>query len=248
VVNPALPSEGALKEVRRLAGSSATIESVVSLEGGQHAATWRVDTATPARTVVVRQFPAGDSAADHEAQVLRVLNGLGGLAPMLLGSDLAGGWSKCPTVLISWLDGEADITPSDPDAWAAQLGRALARVHAMPSERLSALPSVFDGSGVAHAFWVAFVSEPVEGKERIDLLLDDLAQSHGGLVELRARAGERRVAPGESRDVELTLRFSDRLRPGHAYAGSWDAEGLHLRIRVSVPAAKGKPRAAEAVR
>jgi len=107
---------------------------------------------------------------------------------------------------------------------------------------------VFDGSGVDHAFWVAFVSEPVEGKERIDLLLDDLAQSHGGLVELRARAGERRVAPGESRDVELTLRFSDRLRPGHAYAGSWDAEGLHLRIRVSVPAAKGKPRAAEAVR
>lgn len=147
MVYPALPSEGALKEVRRLAGLSATIESVVSLEGGQHAATWRVDTATPARTVVVRQFPAGDSAAGHEAQVLRVLNGLGGLAPMLLGSDLAGRWSECPTVLISWLDGEADITPSDPDAWGAQLGRALARVHAMPSERLSALPSVFDRSG-----------------------------------------------------------------------------------------------------
>lgn len=100
VVYPALPSEGALEEVRRLAGSSATIESVVSLEGGQHSATWRVDTATPGRTVVVRQFPAGDLAAGHEAQVLRVLNGLGGLAPMLLGSDLAGRWSECPTVLI----------------------------------------------------------------------------------------------------------------------------------------------------
>jgi aminoglycoside phosphotransferase (APT) family kinase protein len=147
VVYPALPSEGALKEVRRLAGSTARIESVVSLEGGQHAATWRVDTATPAWTVVVRQFPAGDSAAGHEAHVLRVLNGLGGLAPMVLGSDLAGRWSECPTVLISWLDGEADITPSDPDAWAAQLGRALARVHAMPSEQLAALPSVFDRSG-----------------------------------------------------------------------------------------------------
>ncbi len=146
VVYRALPSEGALKEVRRLAGSSATIESVVSLEGGQHAATWRVDTATPARTVVVRQFPAGDSAAGHEARVLRILNGLRGLAPMLLGSDLAGRWSECPTVLISWLDGEADITPSDPDAWGAQLGRALARVHATPSERRSALPSVFDRS------------------------------------------------------------------------------------------------------
>jgi hypothetical protein len=99
---------------------------------------------------------------------------------------------------------------------------------------------VFDGTGVDHAFWVAFVSDPVEGKERIDLLLDDLAESHGGLVELRARAGERTIAPGESRDVLVTLRFSDRLRPGHGYAGSWDVDGMHLRIRVNVPAPKGK--------
>jgi aminoglycoside phosphotransferase (APT) family kinase protein len=146
VIYPALPSQGALEEVRRLAGPSTTIESVASLEGGQHAATWRVDTARPARTVVVRQFPAGDSAAAHEAQVLGVLDGLGGLAPILLGSDLEGVWSECPTVLISWLDGKADITPSDPDAWAAELGRALARVHTTPNERLSALPSVFDRS------------------------------------------------------------------------------------------------------
>ena len=79
--------------------------------------------------------------------MLRVLDGLGGLAPMLLGSDLEGRWSECPTVLITRLDGTADITPSDPDAWAAQLGRALARVHATPSERISALPSVFDRNG-----------------------------------------------------------------------------------------------------
>ena len=147
MVYPVLPSEGALDEVRRLAGSSATIESVVSLEGGQHAATWRVNTARPARTVVVRQFPAGDSAAACEKQVLEALDGLGGLAPRLLGSDLAGQWSECPTTIITWLDGEADITPSDPDAWAAQLGRALARVHAAPSGLLSGLPSVFEQTG-----------------------------------------------------------------------------------------------------
>jgi hypothetical protein len=94
---------------------------------------------------------------------------------------------------------------------------------------------VFDGSGVDHAFWVALVTDPPEGKERIDLLLDDLAESHGGLVEVRARAGERTVAPGESRDVQVTLRFSDRIRPGRSYAGSWDADGLHLSIEVTVP-------------
>jgi aminoglycoside phosphotransferase (APT) family kinase protein len=117
---------------------------VVELQGGQHASTWRVDTASPALTVIVRQFPVGDSAGAREARVLRALDGLGGLAPVLLGSDLAGRWSECPTTLISWLDGQGDITPIDPDAWATQLGRTLASVHMVPSDRLSALPSVFD--------------------------------------------------------------------------------------------------------
>jgi hypothetical protein len=63
---------------------------------------------------------------------------------VLLGSDLDGRWSECPTVLISWLDGQADITPADPGAWARQLGRALAMVHATPRERLTGLSSVFD--------------------------------------------------------------------------------------------------------
>jgi aminoglycoside phosphotransferase (APT) family kinase protein len=142
-----LPSAGALEEVRRLAGSSAVILDVARLEGGQHADTWRVDTDNPASSVVVRQFPIADSAARREQHVLRTLDGLGGLAPVLLGGDLSGQWSEHPTTLISWLDGEADITPSDPQRWARELGRALALVHAAPSDRLADLPSVFDGRG-----------------------------------------------------------------------------------------------------
>ncbi len=140
------PSAGALEQVRRLAGPSATIDSVVRLHGGQHANAWRVDTASPALTVVVKQFPVGDSAAASEARVLAAIDGLGGLAPVLLGSDLAGRWSESPTTLVSWLDGQADIAPTDPRAWATQLGHTLASVHAVPSERLSALPSIFDRS------------------------------------------------------------------------------------------------------
>jgi aminoglycoside phosphotransferase (APT) family kinase protein len=141
-----LPSEGALEEVRRLAGSSAAIKSVARLEGGQHADTWRVETASPRLTVVVRQFPPGDSAGAREQRVLRALEGLGGLAPVLLGGDLDCRWAESPTLLISWLDGQADITPADPENWAAQLGHALATVHAVSSDRLAALPSAFDGS------------------------------------------------------------------------------------------------------
>jgi Ser/Thr protein kinase RdoA (MazF antagonist) len=140
------PSEGALEQVRRLAGPSAVITSVTRLEGGQHAGTWRVDTEGPELSIVVRQFPAGDPAAAHEQQVLSTLDGLDGLAPVLLGGDLDGRWSDFPTSLISWLAGHADITPADADGWAEQLGHALAAVHAFPSDRLSALTRGSDGN------------------------------------------------------------------------------------------------------
>jgi aminoglycoside phosphotransferase (APT) family kinase protein len=148
VVDSALsPSAGALEEIRGLAGSSAVIRSVVRLEGGQHADTWKVVTAHPELSVVVRQFPAADPAAASEQHVLRTLDGLEGLVPVLLGGDLDGRWSQYPTSLISWLDGDADITPSYPEKWAVELGRALAVAHAMPTDRLAGMPSVFDRRG-----------------------------------------------------------------------------------------------------
>ena len=142
-----LPSSGAVEEVRRLAGSSAVVLGAARLEGGQHADTWRVDTENPAFSAVVRQFPVDDPAPLREQRVLRAINGLEGLAPVLLGGDLNGLWSKYPTSLISWLDGQPDITPTDPRGWARELGRALAVVHAVSTERLAELPSVFDRTG-----------------------------------------------------------------------------------------------------
>jgi hypothetical protein len=65
---------------------------VVRLAGGQHAVTWRVQTAAPEWTVVVREFPPGDAAASDDAQVLGLLDGLGGLCPVLLSCDLECQW------------------------------------------------------------------------------------------------------------------------------------------------------------
>jgi aminoglycoside phosphotransferase (APT) family kinase protein len=141
----ALPASGALTEVQRLAGPAAVIRTVVQLRGGQHADTWRVDTDNPASSVIVRQFPVGDRAAVmRERKVLGILDGLEGLAPVALGADVAGRWSERPTSLISYIDGEADITPSDPERWARELGRGLAVVHAVSDERAAGLPSVFE--------------------------------------------------------------------------------------------------------
>jgi len=143
----ALPAAGALEEVRRLAGSAAAVAGVSRLEGGQHADTWRVDTEDPATSVVVRQFPVGDPGLVREERALQALDGLDGLAPVLLGGDPDGRWSQHPTSLISWLDGGPDITPADPTSWARELGRALAAVHAVPAERAAELPGVFEQGG-----------------------------------------------------------------------------------------------------
>jgi aminoglycoside phosphotransferase (APT) family kinase protein len=158
--------------VLRLAGPSAAFSGATPLEGGQHAATWRVDTDDPPLSVVVREYPAGDDGAASEQTVLRALDGLDGLAPVLLDGDPSARWSEHPTSLISWLDGSADITPAHPERWADELGRALAVVHAVPGQRLAGLPIVFDrpaGSeaalrgplaSVVRSRWARIVSVP----------------------------------------------------------------------------------------
>lgn len=101
---------------------------------------------------------------------------------------------------------------------------------------------LFDGRGMEHAVWAALASDPPEGKQRIDVLLDDLAKSHGGLVTARVEQGAK-IASGESSAVRLTLRFSDRLQPGMSYAGRWEADGLRVPVRVTTRATKPKPAA-----
>jgi hypothetical protein len=96
---------------------------------------------------------------------------------------------------------------------------------------------LFDGRGLEHAAWAALSSDPPQGKQRLDVFLDDLAESHGGLVTLKVENGAA-IEAGESRDVRLTLRFSDRLRPGKRYAGAWRAGGIRVPFRIETPEAK----------
>ena len=97
---------------------------------------------------------------------------------------------------------------------------------------------LFDASGIDHAVWAALTKDPPEGKGRADVLLDDLAASHGGLVDVRVRDGAGSIAPGDQRTCRLELRWPDRVRPGRRYAGAWEVAGLRVPIRVDTPDAK----------
>jgi aminoglycoside phosphotransferase (APT) family kinase protein len=140
-------SAAAIARAAALAGPNATVRQIRALAGGTHARTCLIRTATPEQEFVLREFPAGDPAAGHEARVLAALDGLDGLAPRLLASAPGGAAAEEPWNLISRLPGWADITPASPSRFARQLGAALARIHATARDRLAGFRSVFDRSG-----------------------------------------------------------------------------------------------------
>jgi len=140
------PPWAAVERAATLAGPDATVREISALAGGTHARTYQIHMSNPDLEVILREFPVGDAAARHEAQVLAALDGLDGLAPRLLasgpGSAPAGPWN-----LISRLAGAANITPARPSAFAAQLGATLARIHATSPARLGGFPRVPEGRG-----------------------------------------------------------------------------------------------------
>lgn len=95
---------------------------------------------------------------------------------------------------------------------------------------------LLDRSGFSDAFYHAITEPPPEGKQRVDVLFDDLAASSGGAVTVTAkRDGTWPLAPGETGVVTVTLAFTDDLRPGAQYAGAWDIEATHVPFRITVP-------------
>ena len=89
--------------------------------------------------MVLRRYPPGDDAAAREASVLTALDGLDGWAPRLLAVDASGERFGEPATLMTRLAGWADITSIAPSSVAEQLARMLARLHAIPVERLAGL-------------------------------------------------------------------------------------------------------------
>lgn len=142
---PEVPwSRAAVEQAARLAGPDATVQAMQALAGGTHARTTLIRTVNPETEVILREFPPGDDTAGRETKVLQALDGLGGLAPRHLASDMSQVGSGGSWLLISRLPGSADITPLRPATQAAQLGQALARIHQTPLSRLAGLPAAFD--------------------------------------------------------------------------------------------------------
>jgi aminoglycoside phosphotransferase (APT) family kinase protein len=124
------PAPSALARAVAAAGPSAVVVSVQELLGGTHADTHLLRLSNPDLDVVLREFPIGDADAENEVHVLQALDGLDGLVPRVLDSEVDATRTTRPWVLISRLPGRAEITAQEPEARARQLGHVLARLHA----------------------------------------------------------------------------------------------------------------------
>ena len=104
--------------------------------------------------LVLRRYRPGPDWRDVLAGLLRtlaVLEAEGIPAPRPVWSDLDGAMFGVPAVVLTRFRGAPIGEPVDPSRWAAQLGQALARIHAVPVAKydLSYLPPPLE---VAHAF------------------------------------------------------------------------------------------------
>jgi hypothetical protein len=93
---------------------------------------------------------------------------------------------------------------------------------------------VFDTSGIDNAFFAALTDQDMSGQQRLERFLDELAISHGGLVRLTIKHGGIVIAPGEPKKIQVALRCSRRLRPGHTYCGSWSLLNFKYSVELQV--------------
>lgn len=92
---------------------------------------------------------------------------------------------------------------------------------------------LFDIEGAERSVGAALAGSVRTGTERLDRLLEEAADNHAGLVRVALRKESGTIEPGESRNLRASLRFSDRLKPGHTYSGTWPLENLRYSVQVS---------------
>lgn len=114
---------------RKLAGGISSRMDVVELAGIEPAS-------AESRKVVVRQYYEDDNRSEGrqarcESATLRTLAVSNVPAPeVILGEEVSDILGR-PAIVMSYLDGLPDLTPSDPRDWARQLARAIAQYHAV---------------------------------------------------------------------------------------------------------------------
>ena len=124
------PTEEQLDRVRKAIGAG-PLTHARRVEGGLGCTT-DILTEGAARYVLRRYGPwyneRGEDAAAREARALELVQKANVPAPALVWIDIEGVFEE-QAIVISFVDGSPDLTPSHPFDWAEQLASTLARIH-----------------------------------------------------------------------------------------------------------------------
>jgi hypothetical protein len=94
---------------------------------------------------------------------------------------------------------------------------------------------LFDVQGADRSIRQAMIADGPPSERRVDLLFDQLAQEHGGLVRVQFHEGAGQLPPGAFVSLQAVLRLPDGIRSGHTYSGTWPLANLRLAVRFTAP-------------
>jgi hypothetical protein len=101
---------------------------------------------------------------------------------------------------------------------------------------------LFDVEGAERAVGASLRDDTAHGREKMDRLMDRMAEEHAGFVRVMIEEGDGPIAPGDVRQLQVRLRFPDNMKPGRIYTGTWVLFNLAYQIRVS---ARGEAKEAQ---
>jgi hypothetical protein len=93
---------------------------------------------------------------------------------------------------------------------------------------------IFMRGGIERAIRTAYTHKLQKDQRRADVLVDTLADAHGGLVKVKVTEGSGAVEPDEARDLEAIVRVSRTAVPGRSYTGNLEIHGAVLPVRFIV--------------
>lgn len=101
---------------------------------------------------------------------------------------------------------------------------------------------LFDIEGAERAVGATLRDSTPEGHDKINRLMDRLADEHAGFVRVQIEKGEGPIGAGETRELTVRLRFPDNMKPSRAYTGTWVFFNLAYQLRVSARAQDARHR------
>jgi hypothetical protein len=95
---------------------------------------------------------------------------------------------------------------------------------------------LFQHFAIGRAVGRAFQDETARGGRFVDRLADEIRAGYGGVLRLVIPAPDPPLAPGDAREIDVTLVLPDTLDPAHSYWGTWQAHRRSYAIDVHVNA------------